>query len=150
MTGAPTRLDLYVQQITARYRRRPSDLSALGQLADAWRACAGEPLARFTHIAHFAEGRAVVYASSPVWFSKLRHQQQQLLHGLRARCPGVGLTALHLRVAPGAAARLSVRRHRVPVLSPPVRELLAASAQGIADPDLRAALQRLAAGTGDA
>lgn len=149
MTGVPTRLDLYVQQITARYRRRPSDLSALADLADAWRACAGEPLARFTHVAHFAEGRAVIYASSPVWFSKLRHQQQQLLQCLRARCPSAGLTALHLRVAPGGAARTRSRLP-APALSPPVRKLLAASAEGIADPDLRAALERLAKGERDA
>jgi hypothetical protein len=79
----------------------------------------------------------VVFADSPVWATRLRYEAPRIL-------PGTGFRNLRVRVAPPAATvRPAVRK--APSLPGAAAALLRETAAAVADPDLAAALLRLAA-----
>ena len=98
------------------------------------------PLDQHALSAQRKERQLMLYCDSPAWASRLRFHSRELRNNLLA--DGVALDKVTVRVTPQSVPR----RHR----APPVRrlsrknsDLLLQVAEGIDDPALRDALQRL-------
>ncbi|MFK3797606.1 MULTISPECIES: DUF721 domain-containing protein [unclassified Pseudomonas] len=103
-----------------------------------------QPAAReHCHVASWREGTLVLVVTDGHWATRLRYQQKRLQRQLVAFREFANLTRLSLKVQP------SITRGAVPGqprdLSPVAAEALNEAAEGITDPKLRAALERLAA-----
>jgi hypothetical protein len=130
--------------LTLRELGMPADVARLPEIAGAWAEAVGGPLAGHVHPIRYSGGKLVLRATSSVWVSRVRHSHETLLRQLRATALFRELVALEVRSAPTerAAHRQAPRVRRA--LSPQTRRLLESVAADTADPELRAALARLA------
>ncbi|HEX9626389.1 MAG TPA: DciA family protein [Acidiferrobacterales bacterium] len=122
----------------------PRDLAELPAVCAAWDAAAGEALAAHVRPIRFHAGVLTLRADGAVWASRLRHQQSSLLAQLRASPALRGVERLSIGVAPVERPGRAARRARARLPSERSRVLLETTATHIGDPDLKAALQRLA------
>jgi hypothetical protein len=87
---------------------------------------------------------AVIATDSPAWLSKIRYLAPELLRILRA-APGLAtLQHIQFKVIPAAAAHPAPLPPHRPTLSRQGADILRSTASGIEDPQLSAALRRLA------
>ena len=117
--------------------RRARRLEALQREAAAH---LGLPLAAHVRVADVREGTLVLVADGPAWAARARFHARPLAAHLGRRF-GLRLARTRVRVVPPPPA--APRRGRPP-LPPAAREALLGAARGVRDPDLRAALRRLA------
>ncbi len=117
--------------------RRARRLEALQREAAAH---LGLPLAAHVRVADVREGTLVLLADGPAWAARARFHARSLAAHLGRRF-GLRLTRTRVRVVPPPPE--APRRGRPP-LPPAAREALLGAARGVSDPDLRAALRRLA------
>lgn len=102
-----------------------------------------QPAAReHCHVASWREGQLLLIVTDGHWATRLRYQQRRLLRQLQAFEEFAGLERIHFKVQPPPPARHSPRR--TTPLSASAADNLQATAEGIRDPKLRAALERLA------
>lgn len=91
----------------------------------------------------------VLFADSAPWATRLRYEQKAILAAI-SRETGLSFTRISLRVQPGAAARQPERlRPTRARLSSSSRHALESAARGVSDPELAAALRRLAKTAGE-
>ncbi len=103
-----------------------------------------QPAAReHCHVASWREGTLLLIVTDGHWATRLRYQQKRLQRQLVAFKEFANLTRLQLRVQP-ATTRRATTGHTMD-LSATAAETITATAEGISDPHLRAALERLAA-----
>ncbi|MEJ2060766.1 MAG: DUF721 domain-containing protein [Gammaproteobacteria bacterium] len=105
----------------------------------------GRTLAAHCRILSIQESQLILGADSAAWATQLRYQQHEILKVLNSE-HSLGLRKLRVRVLPAqisdAAARTQPKRR--PPLSARSAELITACAAEQDDPDLKAALLRLA------
>lgn len=97
-------------------------------------------------VASFREGTLVLVVGDGNWATRLRYQQRRLQQGLSRLPEFAGLARIAFKVRPDASVPAPSRP--VPELSEAAACSLRAAAEGIADPRLREALERLAANAG--
>lgn len=117
-------------------------------LEDLWRRHIQPPLSAHVRPLRYVQGMLRVQADSPVWASRLRHYEQELLGRLRFEPYFKDLRTIRVRVNPSPGI-LPVGRprpaRRPNRLSADSARAIRGMADGIADPALRTALERLAA-----
>jgi hypothetical protein len=103
-----------------------------------------QPAAReHCHVASWREGSLLLVVTDGHWATRLRYQQKRLQRDLQALDAFASLTRILFTVQPPAGpAPLRTRAIDLSVLS---ADNIQATADGITDPKLRAALERLAA-----
>ena len=102
-----------------------------------------QPAAReHCHVAAWREGSLLLVVTDGHWATRLRYQQRRLQQGLQGLPEFAGLTRILFKVQPSVGAK----RPAGPGLdlSDSAADNLQATAEGITDPNLRAALERLA------
>jgi hypothetical protein len=133
-------------------QRLGHELDDMSRLHLAWSRVLPGPLADHTRPRHYEQGKLTVSVSSAAWGSRLRQQQTRLIDRLRHE-PGLSdLHELAVQIVPkgehDTAADLRTladSTRRAPArLSPQTAQLLREVAERVTDPDLRAALERLA------
>lgn len=87
------------------------------------------------------EDRLLIYADSSVWASRLRYFSRKLKSQLREQ--GMEVTKITVRVMLDNPILKKNRHFNPPVVTSANAELIQQAAAAIADPELRAALQRL-------
>ena len=121
------------------------------RLAALWRRHAPAPLVDHITAVNFTGGVLSLQAHSAAWASRARHQQRDLMARLRAEPCFQGLRELRIRVRPAEGkATSSAPRTQPTRLSTQAAKLVTATAAGITDPDLPAALTRLGTRAGNA
>jgi hypothetical protein len=102
-----------------------------------------QPAAReHCHVASWREGSLLLVVTDGHWATRLRYQQRRLQQGLQGMPEFIGLTRILFKVQPSVGPH-----HRAgPALdlSDSAADNLQAIAEGITDPNLKAALERLA------
>jgi hypothetical protein len=102
-----------------------------------------QPAAReHCHLASWREGCLVLIVTDGHWATRLRYQQKRLLKQLQTLEEFATLTKILFKVQPRSAQRRAPGR--TIELSECAAENIQATAEGISDPRLRAALERLA------
>ncbi len=133
-------------------QRLGRELDEASRLELAWSRVLPAPLSEQTRPCHYEHGRLTVSAPSAAWASRLRQQQSSLVERLR-REPGLtGLRELVVQIAPKGESdtvaelrTLAKSTRRAPArLTPQTARLLREVAERVSDPELRAALERLA------
>lgn len=134
----------FSREALARLGVRPEERAALESL---WCRHIQPPLSAHTRPLRYAHGTLGVQADSPVWASRLRHYEQELLAQLRREPYFKDLRVIRVRVNPSQGAP-SVGRpnptRRPNRLSADSARAIRSVADGVTDPTLRAALERLA------
>ncbi|AIR89622.1 DciA family protein [Pseudomonas cremoricolorata] len=103
-----------------------------------------QPAARaHCHIASWRDGVLLLVVTDGHWATRLRYQQRRLQRQLQALEAFANLSRILFKVQPPITAGRSAGH--APALSAQASESIRDSAEGIADPKLRAALERLAA-----
>lgn len=133
-----------ITPLTLRELGMPADVARLPEITGAWAEAVGHPLAAHVHPIRYTGGRLILRATSPLWVSKVRHGHDALIRTLRAVPFFRDLIGFEVRAQPLDRGPRRDPRRRARELSPPTRRLLESVAEHTADPDLRAALQRLA------
>ncbi|MBI6898229.1 DUF721 domain-containing protein [Pseudomonas putida] len=103
-----------------------------------------QPAAReHCHVASWKEGTLLLVVTDGHWATRLRYQQKRLQRQLQAMEAFANLSRIQFKVQPPLVAA----RHEGhgPELSESAADSILGSAEGISDPKLRAALERLAA-----
>lgn len=113
-------------------------LSRLQELLDSQLQPAARPYCR---IASWREGCLLLIVTDGHWATRLRYQQNRLLRQLAACGEFSGLTRILLKVQPLIQAPAPVNTNR---LTPSASTILQEAAEGISNPELKAALERLA------
>ncbi len=109
------------------------------------------PLAEHVCPVRYAQGVLSLQTDSPVWASRLRQYEPELIARLRREDYLRALRGLRVRVVPSRAAQPSRSAAQRAVPKRPSKQVAAAirgTAENIADPVLRACLQRLAKNAG--
>lgn len=102
-----------------------------------------QPAAReHCHVASWREGTLLLIVTDGHWATRLRYQQKRLQRQLVAFNEFVNLTRILFKVQPPTVPQ-GAAGHTID-LSPAAAENIQATADGISDPKLRAALERLA------
>ncbi|MEB2328382.1 MAG: DciA family protein [Pseudomonas sp.] len=102
-----------------------------------------QPAAReHCRVASWCEGCLLLIVTDGHWATRLRYQQRRLLRQLQAIEEFAGLERIHFKVQPPPPARH--QPPRTTPLSACAADNIHATAEGIRDPRLRAALERLA------
>ncbi|WP_442112333.1 DUF721 domain-containing protein [Pseudomonas sp. NUPR-001] len=105
-----------------------------------------QPAAReHCHIASWREGVLLLVVTDGHWATRLRYQQKRLQRQLQELEAFAGLTRILFKVQP-PVTQSRATGHTVDLSSQAV-ESIQATAEGISDPKLRAALERLASHT---
>ena len=105
-----------------------------------------QPAAReHCHVASWREGNLLLIVTDGHWATRLRYQQKRLQRQLMAFDEFASLTRIQFKVQPPTVQQGAVG-HTMD-LSENAAETIQATADGISDPGLRAALERLAAHT---
>jgi hypothetical protein len=115
------------------------------RLRQAWHGFVGEPLASHVHPVRYAAGLLFVQVNTPAWASRLRHEKPALLELLRESPVFRDIADVRFRVVPVDPS--VVHTHAPPQpsrLSGQAAKVIAQTAENIAHPELRAALERLA------
>ncbi|MGH8448219.1 DUF721 domain-containing protein [Pseudomonas sp.] len=103
-----------------------------------------QPAAReHCHVASWREGHLLLIVTDGHWATRLRYQQKRLLRQLMAFDEFASLTRIQFKVQPSTQPQSATGQTMD--LSENAAETLQATADGINDPGLRAALERLAA-----
>ncbi|TDV69980.1 DUF721 domain-containing protein [Pseudomonas sp. LP_7_YM] len=103
-----------------------------------------QPAARaHCHVASWREGTLLLIVTDGHWATRLRYQQKRLQRQLVAFKEFSNLTRLQLKVQPATVHQSAAGHSRD--LSVAAAETISETAEGISDPKLRAALERLAA-----
>jgi hypothetical protein len=103
-----------------------------------------QPAAReHCHVASWREGTLLLVVTNGHWATRLRYQQKRLQRQLVEFKEFANLTRLQLKVQP--AVTISATTGQARDLSASAAESISATAEGISDPKLKAALERLAA-----
>ncbi|MDB6444332.1 MULTISPECIES: DUF721 domain-containing protein [Pseudomonas] len=103
-----------------------------------------QPAAReHCHVASWREGCLLLIVTDGHWATRLRYQQKRLLRQLQAFEEFAGLTRVLFKVQPPTVQAIA-KGHTLD-LSSDAAATIQATADGISDPKLRAALERLAA-----
>ena len=103
-----------------------------------------QPAARaHCHVASWREGTLLLIVTDGHWATRLRYQQKRLQRQLVAFKEFANLTRLQLKVRPATMHQAPMAQARD--LSATAAETINETAEGISDPKLRAALERLAA-----
>lgn len=106
-----------------------------------------QPAAReHCHVAAWREGCLLLIVTDGHWATRLRYQQRRLQRQLQTLEEFAGLTKIQIKVQPPMGPRRST--NRTIGLSPAARQSIQTAAEGISDPRLRAALERLASHAG--
>lgn len=137
-------IGLFSREVLARLGIRLDEAVALQSL---WVKHVQGPLAEHVRPVRYAQGVLSLRTDSPVWASRLRQFEPELIGRLKSEEYLRGLRALRLRVDPSCAAPPTRGVNRRAVPARPSRQAAAAirsTAEAIADPELRAALQKLA------
>ena len=148
----PKKLGVYLDQVAQRHlpavwpsaSANSSAVQVLRQATDAWRAVAGDTVARHVAPVHYANGRLLLHADASIWLNKLRHEQQALIKQLRIHAPFAGVTELHVRVVPPSVRRAASDATLPPRLTAQATYVLRSAAATTSDPALSAALLNLA------
>ncbi|MFP5348532.1 MAG: DciA family protein [Gammaproteobacteria bacterium] len=125
-------------------------LRAVGEdvrLSALWAGLAPPDLVSHFRPVAYTHGQLTLHADSPVWASRLRHQQQAIRDRLKSDPYFQDLVKLTVRAVPHGAGDLgvpAVPRCQAKRFSRLTATLLGQVAQGETDPELRAALERLA------
>jgi hypothetical protein len=132
-------------------RRFGGQLDRLGSLRARWPRLVGEPIAGHSEPTCFEGGRLTITVRSPAWASRLRQQENGLVRALRAEPEFRALRDIKVRIEPtDPLAKPAPTPVRGPSRIPSQASRLVRSvAETVSDPQLRAALERLAA-LGDA
>ncbi|ERO64217.1 hypothetical protein P308_25180 [Pseudomonas piscis] len=102
-----------------------------------------QPAAReHCHVASWREGSLLLIVTDGHWATRLRYQQKRLQRQLQAFDEFARLTRIQFKVQPPTVQR-GATGHSID-LSNNAAETIQATANGISDPKLRAALERLA------
>jgi hypothetical protein len=102
-----------------------------------------QPAAReHCHLASWREGCLLLIITDGHWATRLRYQQRRLLRQLQQLDEFTGLQRILFKVQPPTSQTGTPDRHIE--LSSSAAESIQATADGIRDPGLRAALERLA------
>jgi len=102
-----------------------------------------EPAAReHCKVAVWREGNLVLIVSDGQWATRLRYREKRLLKQLGELAEFSGLQRISFKVRPPVSAPPGATRQAT--LSPTAAKSIQASAECISDPQLRAALERLA------
>ena len=102
-----------------------------------------EPVAReHCRVAAWRDGNLLLIVSDGQWATRLRYQEKRLSKRLGALPEFSGLQRITFKVRPPATTPQAP--HQQPSLSPGAARSIQASAEGVSDPQLRAALERLA------
>lgn len=102
-----------------------------------------QPAAReHCHVASWREGTLLLIVTDGHWATRLRYQQKRLQRQLQAFEEFASLTRILFKVQPPTVQQ-GAAGHTMD-LSNQAAETLQATAEGITDPNLRAALERLA------
>ena len=102
-----------------------------------------QPAAReHCHIASWREGTLKLVVTDGHWATRLRYQQKRLQRQLQQLDAFASLTRILFAVRP--TAQVAPRGRHVLDISEKSAENIQATAEGITDPNLRAALERLA------
>ncbi|WP_085693918.1 MULTISPECIES: DUF721 domain-containing protein [unclassified Pseudomonas] len=103
-----------------------------------------QPAAReHCHVAKWREGDLLLIVTDGHWATRLRYQQKRLQRQLQMFDEFAGLTRILFKVQPPTVQR-GPSEHNID-LSTDAAATLQSTAEGISDPNLRAALERLAA-----
>jgi hypothetical protein len=129
--------------VLAQIRQRHEWLTALQA---AWQRYAGIPLASHTRPISYHSGRLLVHADSSIWADRVRQQHQRLMQTMRQHPLLEELREVTARVVPPQGVAQAVTRGGAH-LSAASAALINSAAASIADPELRAALQRLGSRT---
>lgn len=115
------------------------------RLRQAWHSRVPEPLASHAHPARYTAGLLFVYVDTAAWASRLRHQLPTLVKSLQTSPAFRGLTDIRFRVSPKDFPRSEPQLPPRPTrLSARAAKVVGDTAATIANPALRAALERLA------
>jgi hypothetical protein len=117
-------------------------LAHLQQLLESQLQPAARPHCR---VASWREGCLLLIVTDGQWATHLRYQQKRLLRQLQNFREFANLAKILFKVQPAPAERHATGRN--PILSASAADTLRAAASGIEDPQLRAALERLASHT---
>ncbi len=102
-----------------------------------------QPAAReHCHVASWREGSLLLIVTDGHWATRLRYQQKRLQRQLQAFDVFIGLTRILFKVQPPTVQQGAVG-HTMD-LSINAAQTIQETAEGISDPNLRAALERLA------
>lgn len=143
MSHTPKRVGVFLSRLSGYHLRSPCDPQQLQACSDVWRECVGEMVASHVVPVLFVHGCLTLHADSSLWLHKLLHQRPALIRRLRQRAPLRDLADLQVRVVP-RGLRQTVAAKRAITPSSLARSVIAHTAEGIDDPGLRAALERLA------
>lgn len=103
-----------------------------------------QPAAReHCHVASWREGSLLLIVTDGHWATRLRYQHKRLLRQLAEFPEFANITRIHFKVQPPQVAQ-GAKGHTLD-LSTNAAEGIQSVAEGISDPNLRAALERLAA-----
>ncbi|MFJ3482319.1 DUF721 domain-containing protein [Pseudomonas sp. NPDC090202] len=103
-----------------------------------------QPAAReHCHVASWREGTLLLVVTDGHWATRLRYQQKRLQRQLAAFKEFANLTRVQFKVQPATTHRGTTGQGAG--LSAEAAETISSTAEGISDPNLRAALERLAA-----
>ncbi|MEE1887910.1 DUF721 domain-containing protein [Pseudomonas carassii] len=102
-----------------------------------------QPAAReHCHVASWKEGTLLLVVTDGHWATRLRYQQKRLQRQLQAMEAFANLSRIQFKVQPPLVA--AKHEGQGPELSESAADSIRGSAEGISDPKLRAALERLA------
>ena len=122
----------------------PPDVARLPEIIAAWTNAVGPVLAEQVRPIRYTEGKLLLRASSAVWVSKVRHLHETLTQELRRQALFRELIGIEVRAAPRQRPAAGIKTKSARELSVETRKLLDAVSVETDDPDLRAALARLA------
>ena len=122
----------------------PPDVARLPEIIAAWTSAVGPLLAEQVRPIRYTEGKLLLRASSAVWVSKVRHLHETLTQELRRQPLFRELIGIEVRAAPRQRSAPGIKTTTARELSAETRQLLDAVSVETDDPDLRAALARLA------
>lgn len=116
------------------------------RLRQAWHACVPDPLGSHVHPVRYVAGLLFLQVNTPAWASRLRHEKPALIDLLRKSPSFRDLGDIRFRVSPvePAVARQSPTPPVPSRISTRAAHVVSQTAESIADPSLRAALERLA------
>jgi len=141
--SGPRKIGTLITPLTLRELGMPSDVARLPEINAAWAEIVGAAFAEHVHPVRYTAGKLLLRASSTVWVSKVRHSHQTLSQALRQQPIFKDLVGLEVRAAPLERRRQKTTLRNRRNVSAVTRKLLDAVAADIADPALRAALERL-------
>lgn len=141
--SGPRKIGTLITPLTLRELGMPADVARLPEINAAWTEIVGAAFAEHVRAVRYAGGKLVLRASSTVWVSKVRHSHQTLSQALRQQPIFKDLVGLEVRAAPLERRQQKRTPHSRRGVSAETRHLLDAVASDIADPALRAALERL-------